>query len=45
LTVGAFGRLYVDVYTFDLVNRVVGWTSNKHGPVLAKSAAYSAKCE
>ena len=45
LTVGAFGPWYVDIYTFDLVNRDVGWTSNKHGPISAKAAAYSAKCE
>jgi hypothetical protein len=45
LTVGAFGPWYVDIYTFDLMNRDVGWTSNKHGPISAKAAAYSAKCE
>ncbi len=45
LSVGAFNAQYVDIYTFDLANRVVGWTSNKHGPFAAKTAAYSATCE
>lgn len=45
ITVGAFSPQYVDIYTFDLVNRVVGWTSNKHGPVAAKTAAFSATCD
>jgi hypothetical protein len=45
ITVGAFSSQYVDIYTFDLVNRVVGWTSNKHGPVAAKTAAFSATCD
>lgn len=45
LTVGAFNAQYVDIYTFDLANRVVGWTSNKHGPIAAKTAAYSATCD
>lgn len=45
LTVGAFGAWYVDIYTFDFANKVVGWTSNKHGPIVPKSAAYSATCE
>ncbi len=45
ITVGAFSAQYVDIYTFDLVNRVVGWTSNKHGPITPKTAAYSATCD
>ncbi|WP_135428743.1 hypothetical protein [Pseudotabrizicola sediminis] len=45
LTVGAFNAQYVDIYTFDLANKVVGWTSNKHGPITPKSAAYSATCD
>ncbi|MFN4129306.1 MAG: hypothetical protein ACK4GC_05770 [Paracoccaceae bacterium] len=45
LTVGAFNAQYVDIYTFDLANKVVGWTSNKHGPFSPKSAAYSATCD
>lgn len=45
LTVGAFNAQYVDIFTFDLANRVVGWTSNKHGPVSAKTAACSATCD
>lgn len=45
LTVGAFNEEYVDIYTFDFDNKVVGWTSNKHGPIVPKSAAYSATCE
>lgn len=45
LTVGAFNEQYVDVFTFDLVDRVVGWTSNKHGPFTAKAAVYAADCD
>lgn len=45
LTVGAFNAQYVDIYTFDFANKVVGWTSNKHGPISAKTAAFSASCE
>lgn len=45
LTIGAFNAQYVDIYTFDLANRVVGWTSNKHGPIMAKAGAYSATCD
>jgi hypothetical protein len=45
VTVGAFSAQYVDIYTFDLDGREVAWTSNKHGPIAPKSAAYRAKCE
>ncbi len=45
ITVGAFNTGYVEIYTFDLVNKVVGWTSNKHGPVVAKASAFSATCD
>lgn len=45
ITVGAFATQYVDIYTFDLANRVVGWTSNKQGPFIPKTAAYSATCD
>ena len=45
LTVGAFGTLYVDIYTFDFENRGVGWTSNKHGPIVPKVSAYNATCD
>ena len=45
LTVGAFGASFVDIYTFDFTNKVVGWTSNKHGPIVARTAAYSATCD
>jgi len=45
LMVGAFGAQYADIYTFDLTNKVVGWTSSKLGPIVPKSAAYSATCD
>lgn len=45
ITVGAFAAQYVDIYTFDLANRIVGWTSNKQGPFIPKTAAYSATCD
>lgn len=45
ITVGAFNMGYVEIYTFDLVNRVVGWTSNKHGPIVPKASAFSATCD
>jgi hypothetical protein len=45
LTVGAFHPNYVEIYTFDLVNKVVGWTSNKHGPIAPKVSAFSATCD
>jgi hypothetical protein len=45
LTVGAFHANYVDIYTFDFANRVVGWTSNKHGPIAPKVSVFSANCD
>ena len=45
LTVGAFNKLYVDIYTFDFVRRKVAWSSNKIGPLVPRVAAYSADCE
>lgn len=45
ITVGAFNDSYVDIYTFDLVNRVAAWTSSKLGPIVPKVAAYSSACQ
>lgn len=45
LTVGAFGALYVDIFTFDFENQIVGWTTNKHGPVFPKVSAFVADCD
>lgn len=45
LMVGAFHPNYADIYTFDLVNREVGWTSSKIAPFSKKVAAFNAKCE
>ena len=45
LTVGVFNNDYVDVYTFDLASRTVGWSSNKHGPFLPKVSAFAAACD
>lgn len=45
LTVGAFHANYTDLYTFDLINHEVAWTSNKHGPMLPKVSAFFATCE
>lgn len=45
LTAGAFNPYYVDIHTFDPVNRVVGWTSDQHGPIAPKAAAFGATCD
>lgn len=45
LTIGAFNTNYVDIYTFDFEGKKVGWSSNKHGPLAPKVAAYEASCD
>ena len=47
ITVGAFHTNYVDLYTFDFENKVVGWSSTKIGlsGSAPKVGAYSATCQ
>lgn len=44
MTVGAFRGNYADIYTFDLINAEVAWTSQKLGPLAPKVAVYRAEC-
>lgn len=44
LTVGAFSNNYVEIYTFNLIDREVAWTSHKTGTPIPKVAAYHADC-
>lgn len=45
LMIGAFHENYSDIYTFDIINNEVAWTSSKIGPIIAKSAVYRADCD
>ena len=44
-SVGAFGTLYTDIYTFDLTHKTVAWSSNKIGPLGPKVGVYVSDCE
>ena len=44
LSVGAFGASYADIYTFDLENKTLAWSSNKIGPI-PKVSVYSSDCQ
>ena len=43
LTIGAFHANYSDIYTFDLNNNSVAWSSHKIG-LIPKAATYAADC-
>ena len=45
LMVGAFSAEFVEIYTFDLEQREVAWTSNRIGPLPPKAAVYRAECK
>lgn len=45
VTVGAFSQSVAAIYTFDLDNKMVGWTLNGIGPYPPKVAVYSALCD
>ncbi len=44
LTIGAFRGTYTDVYTFDLTQKEVVWSSHKIGTPIPKVAIYRAPC-
>jgi hypothetical protein len=44
LTIGAFHANYTDIYTFDVMENVVLWSSHKIGTPIKKVAIYQAEC-
>lgn len=44
LTIGAFTGSYTEIYTFDLNNSIVAWSSHKVGTLFPKVATYVAEC-
>lgn len=44
ITVGAFHGNFTDIYTFNLIDREVLWSSHKIGTAITKVAVYRSEC-
>jgi hypothetical protein len=44
VTLGAFGAAYTDIFTFDMPQKEVVWSSHKFATTIKKSAIYHADC-